>query len=117
MNGYIVYNTQTNQTVVSYVGGEQTTDEILSLNGHDSNAMGCVRFTIDEPYSIEDYTVINGSAVRAPLTPQELKTRRFDALEREAPFLVELLLDEINTLRTEAGLPARTRDDMSGRAP
>ena len=107
--GYLVYTTADQNIVARYVGGNQTTEEILSANNYD-NTHDCVKFELPEDHSLADYIIANDLPELSPGADQNILDRQaLSEFKRKViRLLLEINLDQENRLRTLEGQPVIT---------
>lgn len=107
--GYLVYTTIGQNIVARYVGGNQTTEEILSANNYD-DTHDCVKFGLPEEHGLNDYIVVNNLPELAPGADQNILDRQaLSEFKRKViRLLLEINLDQENRIRVLEGIPIIT---------
>lgn len=112
MKGYIIYNPDTREILGRYAGGGGTVEDIITVNNYPDGAVGHpVKLGIYE--SISDYKLGNKSPytpVLAPNAAANILDRRAKAIANTELF--KAVMAQIDSVRTEAGLPAKAAQQI-----
>lgn len=113
MRGYLIFDKSTKNVTQRFGDGNQSSDEFLTANFLDPATIGCVIVELPDAHEIDDYEIdVNDLPVLIAGADDTIKERKanFIAINKEIMLAVmDILVDEINILRSQHSLTDRTR--------